>query len=1415
MHSSSEGIGDGSRAPDPIVQSFRLWVRSLSWSELQQAMTFCVRNNHFGDPSFVKSSARNSGAAPNLVSSRDELDLLEHMVQLQMPLPTPIHPRAISYLPASKLGRGYVEENHHNSFSKALRWLRFIGHDDGNGTAEDELWSALQNNLQDGFAKASKSTFRTQRRKKVKSNKGGIHQQATLFASVDVIARQFRNADGTCLTAEGVSAQQEADLKMLSGTATLQLDQTTDGLASAVMCRFDPVRSTAFQLPNTTQDFVRMLFLTSRGYFSSRKVDAVSLEEVEHTAASSLYPPWFDPTDRWFPLSMYLAARFEMALWKSFYQLTPSAIDRAISSHPRTWDENMDDSTLCTLFSMSVVETVKDLLAQERQKFDSSSCFFMRDCFLWDALVNGSTNVKSTTSLLGGWKASDLLVCPLMELGTKPEALRQQIRSRLQLRRTEVSVQLLLREDVEGAVSDETKAVSNTTKKLATSSKRHLGKKKKKSAPSKAAKESKGISSTVTGSMDQDSLDSSSSSDGLDFEARIRIAGKRREENSVCIPDGVSARVRSRHTLLALSVINDVMNDVFRQVGLASVESEHVSVGDKEDVSAHSGRQAPTTSISLSQPISGELSERENSPITFSDGRNVARQSVGAENAWHFVDDRIFTPMIHHVDDAAPFYQDTHFLSVDPTATIRTSNLQGFSSLGYPSLSPQFFHHHGRFDEATWDVPGYPASESWNRFRGIDRNESIFTDFFHAQGNDPALMASSTAASIASSDKGYDGDSAPEVHELDFVDDTFLTEDTEPEMSDAFSEQGEIVDLVCVATPTPDFGDDDKSRSSSEFHSPSPPSTPSPTLSPILVSLAELSQLPKESLELLQIPSSQSLSTDTIASHSSCLNGEPLPDSVNTSTPYDDLRACASVEEHHRKIGSQLSILSKSISSTIKHVKCRDDHDIIDKATVRRSADALKSYRNVVISRGDALRSDQFAPDREISKHSPFKSTAPRSTSAVMSKVESPRRFQFDFVSSHDKNDGRRYTRSDFDGNDDYQKAWHEAAAFRSDDADNNTVSKDGTATISSSASQRDSEEMATLREQRNAFRDMSLTLGAEVAKLKNVLAAQKIVSCQPFLSMQSGDSYQQFRNADVFDPATIPRVFQFAPRARTLAALSDAGYRGEQESHASEDEVGARMLVVENNQQTNTASDVSIGYNSLAPIEHMQLGLQSSRSKNDFLSPSAIQSRLSRDIFQFMERNSAQLRHLDSKVQAAVERMNRLVKTVWPRAQVKLYGSHVTGLSVVTSDLDFVVCLPAVHKNAVAVAPGALEGRNAINETSQKLLARRLKGESWIDPRSMKMIDRTAVPVIKVSTKDTKKYTLHLDISFDGPGHHGLEAAQMISSILNELPMLRPLVVVLKQFLIERSLLEAYTGGSIFCVKPLPCSCADTSSLL
>ena len=65
-------------------------------------------------------------------------------------------------------------------------------------------------------------------------------------------------------------------------------------------------------------------------------------------------------------------------------------------------------------------------------------------------------------------------------------------------------------------------------------------------------------------------------------------------------------------------------------------------------------------------------------------------------------------------------------------------------------------------------------------------------------------------------------------------------------------------------------------------------------------------------------------------------------------------------------------------------------------------------------------------------------------------------------------------------------------------------------------------------------------------------------------------------------------------------------------------------------------------------------------------------------------------------------------------------------------------------------------------------MLARKLKGESWLDPRSIKLIERTVVPVIKVSTKDTRAHILRLDISFDGPAHHGLEAVTLVTHVVD-----------------------------------------------
>jgi hypothetical protein len=215
------------------------------------------------------------------------------------------------------------------------------------------------------------------------------------------------------------------------------------------------------------------------------------------------------------------------------------------------------------------------------------------------------------------------------------------------------------------------------------------------------------------------------------------------------------------------------------------------------------------------------------------------------------------------------------------------------------------------------------------------------------------------------------------------------------------------------------------------------------------------------------------------------------------------------------------------------------------------------------------------------------------------------------------------------------------------------------------------------------------------------------------------------------------------------------------------------------------------------------------------------------------------------------IHKCERAVRALWPRAVVKAYGSCVTGLCLPTSDLDLVICLPKVHRDAPAESPGDLEGRNAIRQTWQQEFARKLSDESlsgwnthtsssgnkgWVVRESINLIVQTAVPIITlVATPrpltrgaaataaaaavaaragigaqygddgsssehkaeiDDMPPPIRLDISFEGPNHHGLATNGLVTSLVKEHPALRALVLILKQFLYERGFDQAYTGG-------------------
>ena len=746
---------------------------------------------------------------------------------------------------------------------------------------------------------------------------------------------------------------------------------------------------------------------------------------------------------------------------------------------------------------------------------------------------------------------------------------------------------------------------------------------------------------------------------------------------------------------------------------------------------------------------------------------------------------------------------------VAPTSSYESEDIPVGPNVALAPFPRELNYLHGAFfqNEATdslffdrWSHPWDLPPEQWGHFASHDR--SIMADFFVEQdgsqdGQIVAIGASSTAASIASSDssdesEGGHNSSKNSLHEsqsyngvASLLKSSKRTGSSRNSLDASASNKSKDPEVDASNETVTETHEGNRSPS------PQPPSTPSPTLSPILVSLDDLKKMRSNNDDGLP-PLSKTRSFSSVPSPTS------VPNSPHRSLPPSKgTRGAATVSPH---------------SFSARHLiraptsKARDDHDLHRPRSRRLpslSIDATNSYRDAVTGYRHAR--DDADIQKSGSAVGLSRKTLVRPRSAAVSVTSgSPRQHDFvhvQFESSkmtapapmRDELCAQSVDAVDGHGEDRGSHAPHES--------DHRTAEARDGSTITSNLSPRASEDAAQIREERDTLRDMCLTLGAEVAKLNNLLAAQQGTSMlhshgfPPVISVDQNPS-------SVFDPESVSRFYRNHRRPRTLAAMSDAGNRGDFESLASEDDAMGR-IVVDRAPPTVAGSDISMERSG----PHLGQGLSFpsfgwSREMLDPVSGQGIQSRLSIDILQFLETTKVKIGKQHGKRQKAVERISRLVNTVWPRAQVKLYGSHVTGLCLPSSDVDFVICLPAVHKNAPAVAPGALEGRNAINETSQKLLARKLKEESWVDPKTMKLIERTAVPVIKVTTRDTKSKLVQLDITFDAPGHHGLDAVDMVKATMEELPMLRPLILVLKQFLLDRGLLTAYTGGlSSYCL--------------
>lgn len=162
---------------------------------------------------------------------------------------------------------------------------------------------------------------------------------------------------------------------------------------------------------------------------------------------------------------------------------------------------------------------------------------------------------------------------------------------------------------------------------------------------------------------------------------------------------------------------------------------------------------------------------------------------------------------------------------------------------------------------------------------------------------------------------------------------------------------------------------------------------------------------------------------------------------------------------------------------------------------------------------------------------------------------------------------------------------------------------------------------------------------------------------------------------------------------------------------------------------------------------------------------------RLHEEILDFVEFMS----HTPEEVAARknwVLTISTACKTLWPDCQVSVFGSFYSGLSLPNGDVD------------IAVWDIPCKGTTAMKMLADYLLS---KGElSWLE-----IIETAKVPVLKVRSQ---KCGLRADVVFNQPD--GLETSKFIRKRLKEYPAMKPLLILLKYFLLQRGLHETYTGG-------------------
>ncbi|XP_026278438.1 terminal nucleotidyltransferase 4B isoform X2 [Frankliniella occidentalis] len=141
------------------------------------------------------------------------------------------------------------------------------------------------------------------------------------------------------------------------------------------------------------------------------------------------------------------------------------------------------------------------------------------------------------------------------------------------------------------------------------------------------------------------------------------------------------------------------------------------------------------------------------------------------------------------------------------------------------------------------------------------------------------------------------------------------------------------------------------------------------------------------------------------------------------------------------------------------------------------------------------------------------------------------------------------------------------------------------------------------------------------------------------------------------------------------------------------------------------------------------------------------------------------------------VLKMKKLIKELWPAAKLQVFGSFRTGLYLPTSDIDLVV-----------IGKWNVQSQERL---PLRTLEQAIYQHNLAEPGSVKVLDKASVPIVKFTDRLSE---IRVDVSFNMS--NGVKSAELIKKFKQRYPVLYSLVLVLKQFLLQRDLNEVFTGG-------------------